>query len=153
MGQATLETSTTTAAASTARSLSDFRPLSSSSSIVITSHSREVVERLQVFSDEILDVEPTEVDMAKTLLLKKPKKAGQDVNSDDMVRLVKHLDCMPLAVTQAAAYIEQAVPRLTLRRYMKMLVKDDSILAKLLQRNVRGPRQDQQASNSIIMTG
>jgi hypothetical protein len=40
------ETCTNTAASSTAQSLSDFLPLSSRGSVVITSRSREVVKRL-----------------------------------------------------------------------------------------------------------
>jgi hypothetical protein len=145
-------TSTTTAAASTAHSLSDFLPLSFQGSIVITSRSREVVERSQVFSEDILDVEPMEINVAKDLFLKKLKKAGRETSANDIERLVKHLDCMPLAITQAAAYIEQAAPRMTVSKYREILVKNDSERAALLQKDVRDPRRDRQASNSIIMT-
>jgi hypothetical protein len=145
-------TTTTTAAASTAHSLSDFLPLSSHGSIVITSRSREVMERSQVFSEDILDVEPMEINVAKDLFLKKLKKAGRETSADDMERLIEHLDCMPLAITQAAAYIEQAAPRMTVSKYREMLEKNDSERAALLQKDVRDPRRDRQASNSIIMT-
>lgn len=83
------ETGDTTAAASMAPSLPDFLPLSSHGSIVVTSRSREVVERLQVFSEDILDVEPMEVNVARTLFLKKLRKAGRGSSPDDIVRLVK----------------------------------------------------------------
>jgi hypothetical protein len=145
-------TSTTTAAASTAHSLSDFLPLSSHGSIVITSRSREVVERSQVFSEDILDVEPMEINVAKDLFLKKLKKVGRETSANEMERLVKHLDYMPLAITQAAAYIEQAASRMTVSKYREILVKNDSERAALLQKDVRDPRRDRQASNSIIMT-
>ena len=148
------ETTTTTTAitASTAQSLSDFLPLSSNGSIVVTSRSREVVERLQVFSEDVLDVDPMEVNVARDLFLKKLKKAGQETSANDMERLVNHLDCMPLAITQAAAYIEQAAPRISVSKYREILVKNDSERAALLQKDVRDPRRDRQASNSIIMT-
>jgi hypothetical protein len=68
------ETGATTATALMARTLSDFLPLSADGSIVITSRSHEVVERLQVFSEDILDVDPMEADVARTLLLVKLKK-------------------------------------------------------------------------------
>jgi hypothetical protein len=47
-----------------------------------------------------------EINVAKDLFLKKLKKAGRESSGDDMERLVKHLDCMPLTITQAAAYIK-----------------------------------------------
>lgn len=53
-------TGTPTAAASTAQSLCHFLSLSSHGSIVITSRCQKVVKRLQVFSEDILDVEPME---------------------------------------------------------------------------------------------
>jgi hypothetical protein len=111
-----------------------------------------VVERLQVFDEDILGVEPMEVDVAKSLLLKKLKKSGREASHDNIVRLVKYLDCMPLAITQAAAYIEHSAPRMTVSRYTEKLEKNDSERAALLQKDVRDPRRDRQAFSSIIMT-
>jgi hypothetical protein len=105
-----------------------------------------------VFGEDILDVEPMEVDVARTLFLKKLRKAGQETSPDDVVRLVKYLDCMPLAITQAAAYIEQAAPRMTVPKYIEILKTNESERATLLQKDVGDPRRDRQASNSIIMT-
>jgi hypothetical protein len=68
--------STIIAATFTAHSLFDFLPLFSHGSIVIISRSREVVKKLQVFSEDILDVEPMEINVAKDLFLKKLKKVG-----------------------------------------------------------------------------
>ena len=146
------ETSTTTVAPSTTHTLSNFLLLSSHGLIVITPRSWEVVENLQVFSEDILDVEPMEIKVAKTLLMKKLKKAGRDAKSDEIERLIKYPDCMLLAITQAAASIEQAAPRMTVPNYMAILEKNESERATLLQKDVRDPRRDQQASNSIIMT-
>jgi hypothetical protein len=80
------------------------------------------------------------------------KKAGQGASPDDMVRLVKYLHCMPLAVTQAAAYIEQAAPSMTVSKYLETLERNNSEHAALRQKDVRDPRRDRQASNSIMMT-
>ena len=88
----------------------------------------------------------------KDLFLKKLKKAEREASPDNVERLVEYLDCMPLAVPQAAAYIEQAAPRMTVHKYIKILETDDSERAALLQKDVRDPRRDRQASNSIIMT-
>lgn len=58
-----------------------------------------------------------EVNVGKDLFLRKLKKAQREAGPNDVKRLVKYLDCMPLAVTQAAAYIEQAAPRMTVSKY------------------------------------
>jgi tetratricopeptide (TPR) repeat protein len=146
------ESTTTITAASTARIPSDFLPLSAHGSIVITSHSREVVERLQVYSDDMLDVKPMEIEVARALALKKLKKGGRGAEARDIDRLVKYLDCMPLAITQAAAYIEQTAPRVTVVQYITILETNESERVTLLRKDVRDPRRDRQASDSIIMT-
>ena len=63
------------------RSLSDFLPLSSHGSIVVTSRSREVVERLQVFSEDILNVEPMEMNVATRPV---SEEAQEDRTRDDV---------------------------------------------------------------------
>jgi hypothetical protein len=126
------ETGITTTAPRRAHSLSNYLPLSSQGSIVITSRTREVVENLQVYREDILDVEKMEVKVAKTLLVKKLNKAVRGTNPRDLECLVKCLECMPLAITQAAVYIEQAAPRMTVSRYLQILEESDGELTTLL---------------------
>ncbi len=145
-------TSTKTTTLTTDHSLSDYLPSSPSGSIVITSRSRVVVEGLVESSEDIFDVGPMEAELAETLLVKKLKKSERGAVLDDVVRLIRHLYCMPLAITQAAAYINQRAPRMTVSRYIVMLENNDGERAKLLRRGIRDPRRDGQASNSIICT-
>jgi hypothetical protein len=144
--------STNTTAASTDRSMSEFLPLSPSGSIIITSCSREVVEGLIKYRDDVLEVKPMDVEVAAVLLMKKLKKPLQDAILEESVRLVQQLDCMPLAITQTAAYINQRAPRMTVSRYSEILEHDDDERTKLLQKDIRDPRRDSRASNSIITT-
>ncbi|KAK5099533.1 hypothetical protein LTR70_002434 [Exophiala xenobiotica] len=137
---------------STAHSLSDYLPSSTNGSIVITSRSREVVEGLIEYTEDILDVEPMTTEEAITLLTKKLKRQERGFPRDDLVRLVQQLDRMPLAITQAAAYINQRAPRVTVSKYLEGLQRSDTDRAKLLQQDIRDPRRDGQASNSIITT-
>jgi hypothetical protein len=141
-----------TAVASMDRSLSEFLPVSPNGSVVVTSRNQEVVSRIQVHKEDVLDVRPMEVDVAKELLLKKVKKEGGKSSAEDVVQLVRHLDCMPLAISQAAAYIDQCAPRITVSRYISILEKNDSERVALLQKDIRDSRRDRQASNSIMMT-
>ena len=49
------------------------------------------------------------------------RKVGDRTNTEDKVRLVKHLDGMPLVITQAATYTERVVPRITVVEYTDKL--------------------------------
>jgi tetratricopeptide (TPR) repeat protein len=59
---------------------------------------------------------------------------------------------MPLAITQAAAYISQRAPRTTVSKYLHDLRKSDGERASLLKKDVGDSRRDGRASNSIIAT-
>ncbi|KIX03312.1 uncharacterized protein Z518_06864 [Rhinocladiella mackenziei CBS 650.93] len=138
---------------STGHSLSDYLPSSANGSIVITTRSRRVVEGLIEYEEDILDVTTMAREEAVTLLRKKLKKyEGDDRTSNDLVDLVQQLDYLPLAITQAAAYINQRAPRMTVVKYLDMLERCDGERTKLLQTDIRDPRRDGQVSNSIITT-
>ena len=141
----------------TDHSLADYLPSSANGSILITSRSREVVAGLIEYSEDILDVKPMTTEEAIILLTKKLTRQERDVSRNDLeqgdlVCLVQQLDCMPLAITQAAAYINQCAPRMTVSKYLERLRRSDTNRAELLQQDIRDPRRDGQASNSIITT-
>lgn len=150
-GTPTMSFTSSTAAASSDRSLSDCLPSCDHGSIVITSRSRAVAEGLIEYAEDILEVGPMREDEALVLLTKRLKKTAQDSQSN-MTRLVHELDCMPLAITQAAAYINQPGSRATVAQYLHRLAKGDSDRERLLQKDIRDPRRDGRTSNSIIIT-
>ena len=47
-----------------------------------------------------------------------------DASAEKARELVPALDCMPLAITQAAAYIMQRTPRMSVARYLALLAND-----------------------------
>ena len=134
------------------KSMSDYLPITSNGSIVVTSRNREVLEGLDIGDEDMLDVGPMEVDVAQALLSRKLKRAERESVSEDGMKLVQELDCIPLAIAQAAAYINQRTPRVTVSRYLELLVKDDIEKTKLLAKGIRDPRRDDEASNSVIAT-
>jgi hypothetical protein len=87
--------------------------------MVITLRSRTVVEGLVGFGEDILDMGPTEIEVAVAHLTRKLRKQKDGDGSKNMVRLVRQLGCMPLPITQAAAYINQRAPRVTVSRYVR----------------------------------
>ncbi|KAF2175866.1 hypothetical protein K469DRAFT_52280 [Zopfia rhizophila CBS 207.26] len=132
-----------------AASLLEFLLQSLNGSILITSRSRDVAFRLTGSYADIIRVQP--MDQAHALALLRNKLDGS-FEQDDAAALVEALDYMPLAITQAAAYISQRAPRATVSRYLQDLRKGDQDRAKLLEMDIEDSRRDGTASNSIIAT-
>ncbi|KAL9086085.1 MAG: hypothetical protein Q9165_007297 [Trypethelium subeluteriae] len=142
-----------------ASTLLDSIPQSSNGSILITSRSRDVAFRLTGDYANIIKVRPMDQADALALLRNQLKgDSGQDyaepdgMGQEDATALVEALDCMPLAISQAAAYIGQRAPRATVSRYLQGLRQGDRDRAKLLQMDLGDTRRDGTASNSVIAT-
>jgi tetratricopeptide (TPR) repeat protein len=133
------------------RPLAEYLPTSPKGSIVLTTRTRKVAEGLVDYED-ILDLGPMDINEAVDLLSKKLKKPEGGCTQNDLVDLARQLDCMPLAVSQAAAYVNQRAPRVTLSKYLEDLMRSDDGRAQLLKANIRDPRRDGQGSNSIMTT-
>ena len=132
-----------------AAALLEFLPQSPNGSILITSRSRDVAFRLTGSYADIIRVPPMDQAHALTLLQNKLKGSFKQ---DDAVALIEALDYMPLAITQAAAYISQRAPRATVLGYLQDLHKGNQDRAKLLDIDIEDSRRDGMASNSIIAT-
>ncbi|OCK74142.1 TPR-like protein [Lepidopterella palustris CBS 459.81] len=130
-------------------SLSDFLPQSPNGSILITSRNRELAYRLTERASDVIKVEPMDQGHALALLT---KKIGRDYSEHDAVELLQALDYMPLAITQAAAYISHREPHTTISKYLQDLRRSDGERASLLKKEVGDAHTDGRASNSIIAT-
>jgi tetratricopeptide (TPR) repeat protein len=140
------------ASASTRYSLVDYLPLSLNGTTVMTTRDRKVAEGFIEYAEDILDVKPMDTEKAVALLTKRLKKQEPDFVRDDLVDLARELDYMPLAMSQAAAYVNQRAPRVTVSKYLHELRRSDYGRSKLLQVDIRDPRRDGEASNSILTT-
>ncbi|KAI9778954.1 MAG: hypothetical protein M1839_007765 [Geoglossum umbratile] len=132
-----------------AESLSEFLPQSPNGSILITSRSRDVAYRLTGSQTYVREVKPMDKGDALALLR---KKLSFDADEHNAIELLQVLDYMPLAITQAAAYIEQRAPRMTISRYLDEIRRSDHDQARLLKKDVGDSRRDDRVSNSIITT-
>ena len=131
-----------------AEPLSDFLPQSLRGSILITSRNAELAYDLVGSRANIIEIKPMDEGDALALL---QKKLGFDAD-EKAAELLQALDYMPLAITQAAAYIEQRAPRMTISRYLDEVRRSDHDRARLLNKDLRDSRRDGRASNSIIAT-
>ena len=77
----------------------------------------------------------------------------QDTYCDKMeIQLLETLGYLPLAITQAAAYINRRAPRMTISGYLEEFRKNDKKKANLLNRDAGDLRRDGSASNSVVTT-
>jgi tetratricopeptide (TPR) repeat protein len=142
-------------ASKAAPTLLDSIPQSSNGSILITSRSRDAAFRLTGDYADIIKVRPMDQGDALTLLQNQLKCSFErdDTEREHEAALVQALDCIPLAISQAAVYISQRAPRATVSRYLQDLREGGQGRAKLLQIVDPGDiRRDGTASNSIIAT-
>ena len=129
--------------------LSNFLPQSQNGSMLFTSRRQDVASRLTGSGEDIIEVKPMDESNALALLRKKLKS-----NSDekDAAKLAESLDYMPLAITQAAAFISQRTSRCSISRYLQNFHAGDKGRASLLKKDEGDIRRDGTASNSIMAT-
>ncbi|KAL9591473.1 MAG: hypothetical protein Q9179_007687 [Wetmoreana sp. 5 TL-2023] len=127
----------------------DILPESPNGSVLVTARSREAAFELVGNDEDILKVGPMSESYALALFRKKFQ--GED-KEEEILELLQHLDYMPLAISQAAAYIRQRAPRTTVSKYLKDFRRGEKDRASLLNVAVRDRRRDRSASNSILGT-
>ncbi|KAL1595120.1 hypothetical protein SLS60_009807 [Paraconiothyrium brasiliense] len=129
--------------------LSDFIPQSPNGSVLVTSRSRDVAYKLTGSNACIIEITPMDRNDAMILFR---NILGSRADQDDATRLLEALDYMPLAITQAAAYIEQRAPRMTIPRYLSDIRTGGHDRGRLLMEDVGDYRRNARASNSILKT-
>ena len=80
------------------------------------------------------------------------KKLSYDFAEEAALQLLRELDNMPLAITQASAYISRWGARGTIDRYLKLFRDSERSKAKLLKVNIGDLRRDSDRSHSILIT-
>ncbi|KAF5632683.1 TPR domain protein [Fusarium sp. NRRL 52700] len=128
--------------------LLNYLPQSAHGSIIVTSRNREAALKIVGGVDNVMQVSPMEEDQALHLV---QNKLHTSANEEDMAKLSRSLDCIPLAITQACAYINRQ-PRMTVHTYLTDLYKDMEWKEALLDRELGDLRRDGTVSSSISLT-
>ncbi|CAG8357010.1 unnamed protein product, partial [Penicillium salamii] len=128
--------------------LLEYVPRSRNGSIIITSRTREVALKMVHHSD-LIEVKPMEKFEALELLHRKLEQPGE---SQESRHLVNALECMPLAIVQAASYIRNRAPRSSVSQYLKDFLGSDREATKLLKKEAGHLYRDWEAKNSIFVT-
>ena len=128
-------------------SLASLLPQTDHGSILITSRNADIARSLIGREKDIIAVGAMSNDEAVQLL----ENYLGDKSMDGAIRLVSTLDCIPLAIVQAAAYINRLGPRMSILKYLEELETTER-QAQLLRKAATDLRRDEQASNSVLMT-
>ncbi|RAL07856.1 uncharacterized protein BO97DRAFT_473365 [Aspergillus homomorphus CBS 101889] len=128
--------------------LLEYVPRSRNGFVIITSRSREVALKMVKHTD-LIQVNPMERSEALELLQKTLTQSGE---SQENQQLVEELECMPLAIVQAASYIRERGNRYLVPQYLRDFRKSDREATNLLKKEVGHLDRDWEAKNSIFMT-
>jgi hypothetical protein len=128
--------------------LLEYVPRSPNGFTIITSRSREVALKMVKHTD-LIQVNPMERSEAIELL---QKTLGQPGESQESQQLVEELECMPLAIVQAASYIRERGNRYSVAQYLRDFRKSDREATNLLKKEVGHHDRDWEAKNSIFTT-
>ncbi|KAF6803318.1 Kinesin light chain 5, partial [Colletotrichum plurivorum] len=126
-----------------------YLPKRNKSTIVVTSRSRDAAERLTGNVKMVYTVPTMEKEQALQLL---QRKLGRNVNEAAALRLIRTLECIPLAINQAAAYIHRRSPRVTVESYLEEFHNSERRKGTLLRSDRGDVQRYEDVSNSVVVT-
>ncbi len=130
--------------------LSGYLPQTGTGSILVTSRDEGTAIRLTGSRKQVLRVEIMSKDDTNALLHKKLPDDSSDTAAKE--QLIIELGSIPLAITQASAYIAIQGSRITIAKYLQLLRSNDNKQVHLLSRNEADLRRDPGVPNSVITT-
>jgi hypothetical protein len=129
-------------------SLLECIPVCDHGSVLFTTRSQD--EALQLVEhNDMIEVQP--MSKAEAIVLV-GRKLDQDADRSAMEELVTLLECMPLALTQAAAYLRRRGRRSSVQAYIEELQASELAQLNLLDRDFSDHRRDEEATNPILKT-
>ncbi|KAK3688933.1 hypothetical protein B0T22DRAFT_512886 [Podospora appendiculata] len=126
-----------------------YLPQSRNGSVIITTRNRNLAFRLTGRRQNMIEVGPMARTDALTLL---EKKLESPTDLDVAIELVQALDLVPLAISQAAAYIQAIAPDSSPEKYLAEFRESERKKTRLLQYDGGDLRRDGGASNAILTT-
>jgi len=126
-----------------------FVPRGSHGFVLFTTRDIQLGKQLTNVKTNPITVLPLEMNEA-CLLLRSKIGEGDDISQSDAADLVQTLDHLPLAITQAAAYLDQTNIRVS--AYLQLLRAGKANTFDLLKENVHDPGRDHEIQNSVFQT-
>jgi tetratricopeptide (TPR) repeat protein len=131
--------------------LESYLPQTAHGTILITSRNKSAAATLVGGHNGIIEVEPMGEDDALALLRNKVRFVESD--QTDAKALVHALECIPLAITHAAAYIQTRVGITTIGSYLKLFHDSEANQTHLLSKDeLKDIRRDPSIRYAVIAT-
>ncbi|KAK2612316.1 hypothetical protein QQS21_001742 [Conoideocrella luteorostrata] len=143
-----IEAGVMTTEAANSRHLKSYIPPCQHGSVLITSRSRRAARNLVHYND-IIEIKPMSKEEALQLF---SNMLGRSDDKACMLELASALEFMPLAIVQAAAFIQQRRPRSSVQKYLDEFRHSDKRKTGLLGHDGEGLLRDREAKNSILIT-
>jgi tetratricopeptide (TPR) repeat protein len=130
--------------------LASYIPQTATGSVLITTRDRRAASWLSSGYESVIPIELMDGGEAKQLLRTKiPASLSTEF---DLEELVRELGYLPLAITQAAAYISARATRMTVFKYLTLYRYDEENQSRLLDEESGDLRRDPRVPNSVIRT-
>ncbi|RGP69012.1 kinesin light chain 3 [Fusarium sporotrichioides] len=129
--------------------LASYLPKSTKGKILVTSRSLDAAERLVGSIQATLRIPIMGEKQALELLQRRLENKTDEVAAKDLVRT---LDCIQLAVNQAAAYINRRSPRVTIKSYLSEFHRSEKRRESLLRSDKGDLGRQDGVSNSVVVT-
>ncbi|OBU01690.1 hypothetical protein VE01_00202 [Pseudogymnoascus verrucosus] len=134
----------------TAFPLSSYIPLTITGSVLLTTRDRRAASWLSTGYTSVILVNLMELEEADQLLrINIPEGIS---TSSDRAELVKELDYLPLAITQAASYISAKAIRMSVSKYLMLYRQNEQSQTRLLDEESGDLRRAPGVHNSVIRT-
>lgn len=117
--------------------------------VLITSRTKDAVREL-VEDDQMLEIHP--MDPLESQILLKDQLELLESSDEDLNALASALENMPLALTQAAAYIRRYAPKTSVKQYLELFNKNDQTKINLLSKKAGNLHRDWDAKSCILTT-
>lgn len=127
--------------------LARYLPNSAKGSVLVTTRDKRVGQRLAGREKAIEVLPMTALD---SMSLLQSRIAEEDWDDADAMKLIEELSYLPLAITQAAAFISEN--GVTISEYLELLDTSDTDLKDLLSEHLEDPRRDLDTENSVMRT-
>jgi tetratricopeptide (TPR) repeat protein len=132
------------------RPLSGYIPQPVTGSVLLTTRDRRAASWLSTGYTSAITVDLMTPEDAENLL---DRKIPDGLSSaSEQAELVRELGYLPLAITQAAAYISARATRMTVSKYLTMYRYDEISQSRLLDEESGDLRRDPGVPNSVIRT-
>ncbi|KAJ4020366.1 hypothetical protein NW766_001845, partial [Fusarium irregulare] len=129
--------------------LASFLPKSTNGKILVTSRSLDIAEKLVGSSRAMLQIPIMGEEQALELLQRRLDTKTEEAAAKDLIRT---LDYIPLAVNQAAAYINRRSPRVTVESYLDTFSGNEKRKDSLLRSDKGDLGRQDGVSNSVVVT-